>query len=238
MSSRLAMKRLSLSDSSMIVASRSAFSASLSLLPMSRSAPAAPSTAASGVLRSCEMEVSSADRSRSVSATRSTRSISSTSRTRSIASAPWSSNASSSRRWSVRQHRARLVAVDAHDADGAASGMHRQEQALGAGQRVGAAAGGAVVFPGPSGGGEIGLVENIFRRIAGLDRDRAVLGQQQHDAHFQHQRGLIGGRPKHVVERAGAGELAAERIKRFGDAGAFGCRLRLRASARGDARRR
>ena len=41
-----------------------------------------------------------------------------------------------------------------------------------------------------------------------------LLRQQQHDAHFEHQRDLIGGRPQHVVERAGAGELAAEGIER------------------------
>ena len=76
-----------------------------------------------------------------------------------------------------REHRARLVAVDAHHADGAAPGMHRQEQAFGAGQRIGAAAGGAVVLPRPFRRGEIGIVENIFRRVAGLHRDRAVLGQ-------------------------------------------------------------
>ena len=54
---------------------------------------------------------------------------------------------------------------------GAAPGMHRQEQPLGAGQRVGAAPGRAVVLPGPFRGGEIGLVERVLRRIAGLHRD-------------------------------------------------------------------
>ncbi len=49
---------------------------------------AAPSTEASGVLRSCEIEVNSAERSRSDSTVRLTRSISSTSSTRSMASAP------------------------------------------------------------------------------------------------------------------------------------------------------
>ena len=101
---------------------------------------------------------------------------------------------------------------------GAAAGAHRQEQALGARQRIGAAAGGAIVLPGPVGGGEIGLVERVLRRIAGLDGDRAVLRQQQHDAHLQHQRGLVGGRPEHVVERADARELAAEGVERLGGA--------------------
>ena len=49
---------------------------------------AAPSTEASGVLRSCEIEVNSAERNRSDSTVRLTRSMSSTSSTRSIASAP------------------------------------------------------------------------------------------------------------------------------------------------------
>ena len=66
-SSRLAMNRFSRSASSMMVASRSALAASSSDFAMSRRAPAAPSTAASGVLRSWEIDVSSADRSRSVS---------------------------------------------------------------------------------------------------------------------------------------------------------------------------
>ena len=82
------MKRLSRSDSSMIVASSSAFSPSLSLSERSRIVPAEPSTEASGVLRSCEIDVSSAERSRSVSAVRSMRSMFSTSCTRSMASAP------------------------------------------------------------------------------------------------------------------------------------------------------
>ena len=78
-----------------------------------------------------------------------------------------------------REQRARLVAVDADDADRAAAGAHRQEQPLGAGQRIGAAAGRTVVLPGPVRGGQIRVVERVLRRIAGLDRDRAVLRQQQ-----------------------------------------------------------
>jgi hypothetical protein len=129
-----------------------------------------------------------------------------------------------------------LIAVDAHDADGAAPGMHRQEQALGAGQRIGAATGGAVVLPGPFGGGDIGFIENVLRRVAGLDRDRSALGQQQHDVDFQHQRGLIGRGPKHVVERHGASKLAAERIERFSGASALHRANCLGAAARGDRR--
>ena len=98
MSSRLAIKRLSRSDSSTMVANRSAFSTSVSLPARSRSVLADPSTAASGVLRSCEIEVRSAERRRSVSTVRLTRSMSSTRWTRSIARAPWSMSASSRRR--------------------------------------------------------------------------------------------------------------------------------------------
>ena len=93
------------------------------------------------------------------------------------------------------QQRARLVAVDADHADRAAAGAHRQEQALSAGQRIGAAAGRAVVLPGPFRRREIGLVEHVLGRIAGLYRDRAVLGQEQHDPHLEHQRRLIGACP-------------------------------------------
>src|SRR5262249_59221100 len=52
-----------------------------------RNAPAAPKTAASGVRRSCEIEVKSAERNRSASVARLARSRSSTRRTRSMASA-------------------------------------------------------------------------------------------------------------------------------------------------------
>ena len=34
----------------------------------------------------------------------------------------------------------------------------------------------AVVLPGPFRGREIGLIEDVLRRIAGLHRDRAILG--------------------------------------------------------------
>ncbi len=153
------------------------------------------STAASGVLRSCEIEVSSAERSRSVSIVRLTRSMSSTRWTRSIASALWSIKRIEQPALVRAQQRARLVAVDADHADRAAPGAHRQEQPLGARQRVGAAPGGAIVLPGPFGRREVGFVERVLRRIAGLDGDRAVLRQQQHDAHLQHQGDLIGASP-------------------------------------------
>ena len=233
------MNRLSRSDSSMIVASRSACSLSESLFgQVLQRAPAAPSIAASGVFRSCEIEVSSAERRRSVSIERLARSMSSTRWTRSMASAAWSISASSRRRSSGVSSGPGLSLSMPIDADRAAAGAHRQEQALGAGQGVGAAPGGAVVLPGPFRGGEVGLVEHVLGRIAGLDRDRAVLGQQQDDAHLQHQGDLIGGRPQHVVERADAGELAAEGIERFGGPGPRGRGHGLGADARGEIARR
>ncbi len=118
------------------------------------------------------------------------------------------------------EQRPRLVAVDADDADGATAGPHRQEQPLGARKRVRAAPGRPVVFPRPVGRREVGLVERVLGRISGLHRDGPVLGQQQHDADLQHQGGLIGRGPQHVVERADARELAAEGIERLDRAGA------------------
>ena len=166
------MKRLSRSDSSMMVASRSALAVVVEGAGQDPcSAPAAPRMEASGVLRSCEIEVSSAERSRSASTVRLARRVldqmDALDRQRRLVDqrveqAPLVG----------REQRAGLVAVDADDADGAAAGAHRQEQPLGAGQRIGAAPGGAVVLPGPFGGGEIGLVERVLGRIAGLDRDR------------------------------------------------------------------
>ena len=69
------------------------------------------------------------------------------------------------------------------------------------------------------GGGEVGLVERVLGRIAGLDGDRAVFGQEQHDPHLEHRGDLEGGGPQHVVERAGAGELLAEQIEVLGRPG-------------------
>ena len=66
-----------------------------------------------------------------------------------------------------REQRARFITIYSHDANGAAPGMHRQEKPLGAGQSIGAAASGAVIFPGPFGGCDVGLIEDIFGGIAG-----------------------------------------------------------------------
>ena len=209
------MKRLRRSDSSMMVASRSALASSSSDLERSRSAPAAPSTAASGVLRSCEIEVSSAERRRSVSiaaldAVDVLDEMDALDRQRALVDQriqqPPLLGRSSGPGSSLPMPRMPI---------GAAAGAHRQEQPLGAGQGVGVAAGGAVLLPGPLGGGQVGLVERVLRRIAGLDGDRAVLGQQQDDAHLQHRGDLVGRGPEHVVERAGAGQLAAEGVERL-----------------------
>ena len=76
-----------------------------------------------------------------------------------------------------REQRSGLVAVDADDADGAAARSHGQKQALGARKRIGAAPGGMIVLPRPIGGCDVGLIENILGRIAGLHDDRAVFRQ-------------------------------------------------------------
>ena len=215
MSSRFAMNRLSRSDSSITVASKSRFSASVSSLERSRIVLAAPRTDASGVLRSCEIEVSSAERNRS--------DLHGTLHPVHVLN---EQHALDRKRALVhqrieqpplvrRKQRSGPVVVDADDADRSASGSHRQEQPLGARQRVRAAPGRAIVAPCPVRGGKIGLVELILGRIARLHGDNAILGQQQHDPHFQHQRGLVGGRPQHIIERRRARELAAEGVKRF-----------------------
>ena len=90
--------------------------------------------------------------------------------------------------------------------------------------------------PRPVGGGEVRFVEVVLRRVAHLDADDAIIRQQQHDTHLQHQRDLIGRRPQHIIQLRGARQLAAERIKRLGGAHAIQRRDRLRADARGDIR--
>ena len=109
-----------------------------------------------------------------------------------------------------REQRARLVAVDADNPHDAAAGAHGEKQPLGAWQRVGAASGRAIMVPSPFRRGEISLIENVLGWITCLDGKGAIFRQQQDDADLEHQRRLIGARPKHVVERAGAGQLAAE----------------------------
>ena len=108
------------------------------------------------------------------------------------------------------EERAGLVAVDPDYADRAASRPHGQEQPLRTWQGVGAASGRPVVLPGPFRRGEIGLIEGVLRRVAGLHLKRAVLWQEKHHAHVQHGGDLERACPQHIIERSDAGELAAE----------------------------
>ena len=198
----------------------------------SLSVPAAPMMAASGVFRSCDIEVSSAERSRSASAASLALSTSATSWTRSMASAAWSASASSSRRCSGVSSGPCLSSSMPTTPTAPRAGPQRQIEPLGARQRVGAAPGWPVVLPGPLRGGDVGLVQRVLRRIAGLHRDRPVLRQEQHDPHLQHGGDLERCRPENVVERAGAGQLLAEEIEVFGRAGALPRRDRLRCDPR------
>ena len=86
--------------------------------------------------------------------------------------------------------------------------------------------------PSPFRGREIGLVEHVLRRIAGAHGHAVAFRQQQHHAHLQHRRDLIGRRPQQIVERDDARELAAEEIEIFGRLGALARRHRLVAHPR------
>ena len=97
-----------------------------------------------------------------------------------------------------------LVAVYADDAHHAAAGAHGQKQPLGARQRIGATSGRPVMGPSPFCRGKIGLIDNILGWIPGSYRKAAVFRQQHDDPDFEHECSLIGTRPEHVVERAGA----------------------------------
>ena len=114
---------------------------------------------------------------------------------RSMASAVWSLSASSRRRWSgVKSGPGSSLSMPTTPTAPRPVRIGRKRRVR-AGQRVGVAAGGAVVLPAPFGRREIGLVEQILRRIAGAHRDALALGEQQHDPHLEHQRDLVGGRP-------------------------------------------
>ena len=135
------------------------------------------------------------------------------------------------------EQRTRLVAVDTDDADDAAARAHGEKQPLGARQRIGAAPGRAVMLPGPFGRGNISLVENVLGRISGLDGKashcRAAEGRR---ATLSIRGDLVRARPKHVVERADAGKLAAEGVERLGGArpghGGYGERPHARRDVR------
>ena len=179
MSRRLAMKRLSRSDSSMMVASSSALAASSSTC---REVPQGAGRAQDRGERRL------ADRARSRSAApraggRSRRPASPARHPRPGARArsrapPGRTSASSRRRCSGVRSGPGLSLSMPTTPIVAAAGPHGQEQALGAGQGVGAAARRPVVLQGPFRRGEVGLVESVLRRIAGLDGDRARLRQR------------------------------------------------------------
>ena len=176
---------------------------------------------ASGVRRSCEIEVKRAARSRSVSAS-----------TRASVEPLGQRDALDRHRRLIAkrveqaplvggQQRPRRFAVDADHADRAAAGAQRQEQPLAARQGVGAAPGGAVVLPGPARRRHVGGVELVLGRIAGGDLEALPVPDrhQQDSAHVQHRGDLKGRRPQQIVERADPGDLAAEGVKlgrRFG----------------------
>ena len=84
------------------------------------------------------------------------------------------------------------------------AGAHGQEQAPRARQGVGAAPGFLALLEGPSGGGQIALVQRVFRRIAGAHFQFFAFRQQQHHMQPQHVRHLIGGGPEQIVQRGDA----------------------------------
>src|SRR5262249_20734114 len=86
-----------------------------------------------------------------------------------------------------RQHRPRFVAVDPQNYNGAAARGQGQEQAFGARKRVRSSPRGPIALPCPGCGRQVGRVERVLRRIACLYGNRAVLGKQQDDTHFEHQ---------------------------------------------------
>ena len=120
-----------------------------------------------------------------------------------------------------RQQRAGLFAIQPDDADGAASRAHRQEQPFGAGQRIRAAPRRRAMFPHPFGGGEIGFIQHVFRRITGAHRNALAFRQQDHDAQLQHLRELERRRPEQIVQGEHACQLATEEKQIFRRLGAF-----------------
>ena len=126
----------------------------------------------------------------------STRSMSSTRYTRSMASAAWSANASRSRPL-VRSEerpgfRCRCRPPRRHRDRCAWAGTGASPP----GKRIRSPPGRAIVLPGPLGGRQVCVVEFVLGRIPGLHFDPALLRQQKHHAHLQHERGLIGVWPR------------------------------------------
>ena len=132
-----------------------------------------------------------------------------------------------------REQGAFPLARQAHHPDGPAAGADGQEQALGARQGVGAAPRLSIVLPAPFGRRQIRLVEGVLRRIAAAHGDRALLRQQDHHRHLQHEGDLIGGGPEQIVQGHRAAELAAEEIEILRRLRPLARGQRLAAHARG-----
>ena len=190
MSRTLPTKRVRRSASSCTVASSSSRVGSSKFGQNFRKLVMEPMMEASGVFRSCEIEVSSAERMRSVSPVTCASSMPAAERDaldrdrrlvrQRIEQAPLVG----------RQQRGLLTchwAVEPHDADQPALGPQRQEQPLGAGQRVRGTPRRLAAAPAPFGGGEIGLVQFVLRRIADAHLQIAAIRQQQHHMRLQHQ---------------------------------------------------
>ncbi len=236
MSSRLAMKRLRRSASSWIVRDQLVLRRRRRAhRDRSSRLVAEPRIEASGVRRSCEIEVSSAERSRSVSAASRARSTSCARLMRSIASAAWSASASSSRRWSGVEQRPRPVAVEADDADRrrgrcAAAGTAAWRRA--ACRRRGRPAGCSPSTISPRRGRPRRARPRADSRRA--PRRVSPSGSSSTTLHLQHRarsgRRSPTSRSSSVTD---AGELAAEEVELLGRLGALARRHGLDAHARG-----
>ena len=78
------------------------------------------------------------------------------------------------------------------------------------------------MLPAQARGSHVGIIQRVFRRIAGCDRQLVpvLVGQQDHGVELEHRRDLVGGRPQQVVESADPGKFAAKAIERRCRAGA------------------
>ena len=97
-----------------------------------------------------------------------------------------------------------LVAVDADHAHRTPACPHGDEQPLGTRKRIGATSGLPIMLEGPLGGAQIGLVEQILRRIAGLQLQLTVLRHQDDDPDLEHRSDLERRRPQEIVQGADA----------------------------------
>ena len=137
---------------------------------------------------------------------------------RSIASAAWSDSASSSRRWSGVSSGPGVVAVDADHADrrrgrcaSAGTAAWRPAACRRRGRRACCSA--STISP-PRDRPRPARPPADSRRATASASPSS--GSSSDDAHLQHQRDLVGGRPEQVVQRDGAGELAAEAVELLG----------------------